>query len=98
MEDSMFQFPFIILVIILGAIVAVIADNKGKNPILWFFYGALIFIVAFIHVLATAPNQEVLEQRKLDAGDKKRCPFCAEVINKDAKICRFCKKELLDDE
>lgn len=28
------------------------------------------------------------------AADEQRCPFCAEVIKKGARICRFCKTDL----
>lgn len=27
--------------------------------------------------------------------DQKKCPFCAELINVEAKICRFCHKEIV---
>lgn len=27
-------------------------------------------------------------------ADEKKCPFCAEVIKKEAKICRFCQSKL----
>ena len=27
--------------------------------------------------------------------DQKKCPFCAELINVEAKICRFCQKEIV---
>jgi hypothetical protein len=27
--------------------------------------------------------------------DKKKCPFCAELIKVEAKICRFCQKEIV---
>jgi hypothetical protein len=28
------------------------------------------------------------------AADERKCPFCAEVIKVEAKVCRFCQKEL----
>lgn len=35
----------------LGLIPAIIAASKGRNFILWWFYGWMLFIVAFIHSL-----------------------------------------------
>ena len=29
----------------------------------------------------------------LSKGNRRKCPFCAEDIHKEAKICPFCKKE-----
>lgn len=30
----------------------------------------------------------------VEANSKRKCPYCAEIIRSDAKICRFCRKEL----
>jgi hypothetical protein len=30
-----------------------------------------------------------------ESDNKRKCPFCGELIQADAKICRFCQKELL---
>lgn len=97
MED-MFTFNFFVWVVVFGAIVGIIAHCKGKDAMPWFLYGALLFIVALPHVLVTKPNQKALDERKIKNGEKKRCPFCDELINVNAKICHFCKKELVQNE
>jgi hypothetical protein len=51
--------------------------------------------VPLVHALLAPRNQAVLEARQLAAGMRK-CPFCAEMIKQDAKVCRWCGKETAD--
>ena len=60
----------LILFVFLGVIVGTIAQDKGLRFWPWFWYGALLFIIAIIHVLVAAPHPtKVTWVRK--------CPFCA---------------------
>jgi len=72
---------WLLWVIILGLIPAMIANKKGRNFMCWWLYGAALFIIALPHSLLIEP-----------AGAKK-CPFCSEIIKKDAKVCRYCGRE-----
>jgi ribosomal protein S14 len=85
---------FVIIWIILGAVVGFIANSKGKSGLAWFLYGFLLWPIALVHILVARPNSDVIEQRELKSGDKKKCPHCAELIRSDAKVCRYCSREL----
>ncbi|WP_288186097.1 hypothetical protein [uncultured Sporomusa sp.] len=81
------------ITVVIGLIPAVIAYRKGRTLLLWWFYGTALFIVALIHSFFLKPTAEHQEQENIDAGMKK-CPFCAEYIKPDAKVCRCCSRDL----
>ena len=83
-----------IIALLIGLIPAFIANNKGKSFVLWWIYGALIFIVALPHSLIMKADQQSIEKQQLLEGMKK-CPFCVEMIKQDAKVCRYCGRDLV---
>lgn len=54
------------------------AEKRGGNPLSWFILGILFGPLAFIVAITSG----------------KRCHDCLSVIPKDAKVCRYCGKEL----
>ena len=79
--------------LILGLIPAVIAERKGRNGVAWWIYGSALFLFALPHALFLKPSQENIDKRKLLEGMKK-CPHCAEIIRGEAKVCRFCGRNM----
>jgi len=59
---------------------------------LLFGWTVIGWIAAFIWSL-TAVKQEASENTEKRSGSK-QCPYCAETIKKEAKVCRYCGREL----
>jgi len=79
--------------VIIGSLPAYIAQNKGKSFLLWWIYGALLFIVALPHSLLMKADTNAVEENALSGGAKK-CPYCAELVKQKAVVYRFCHREL----
>jgi len=76
---------------ILGLIPAFIAQSKGRSFGAWWLYGALLFIVAIIHVLVIPSDSATY----INSSDSRSCPFCAEPIRRQAIKCKHCGSEVL---
>ncbi|MBX3491827.1 MAG: zinc ribbon domain-containing protein [Parvibaculum sp.] len=84
---------YLLLPIVLGLIPAVIAREKGRSFGVWWLYGALLWIVAFPHSILLSKNQDQIDARAIRQGGQK-CPHCAEIVRRDARVCRFCGGDL----
>lgn len=101
-----------LLWIAIGVVIAVAAKGRGREPLLWFIYGFLIWPIALIHlfilpktderiaheagVAAQGVGQARLAAIESQGAGRQPCPYCAELILPAAKLCPHCKTRLED--
>lgn len=85
---------FVVIMIIIGVITAMVASNKGRDGLSWFFVGLLFGPLGLIISLVVSSNDEVIEQTLISSGASKKCPYCAELVKKEALICKHCGSDL----
>lgn len=79
--------------LLMAIIVAVVASINGLGAVPWFFYALLVWPVALIHVLVK-PRSVAAATAQAVAEGRRPCPFCAEMIKREAKLCPHCRQDL----
>jgi RNA polymerase subunit RPABC4/transcription elongation factor Spt4 len=73
-----------------AAVTTIVANTKGLSMGKWFAIGFILGPIGVIWSLVTAKDESALEAKSLSTGKFKKCPSCAEVIKKDAEVCKHC--------
>lgn len=83
---------WIVFWLLCGGVAAMIASSKGSSGWVGFIVGALLgpfgIIIAFF-----IGGEQAQGQKQLAAGEKKKCPRCAELVQPDALVCKHCGNE-----
>jgi hypothetical protein len=90
-------FAGLLLALILGCIPGAIAQSKGHSFAGWWIFGALLFIVALPMSLMLSPKRDEYADQinaLAFAAAHRKCPSCAEMVKREAVICRFCGRDL----
>lgn len=80
---------------IFGVAVGFAASNKGRSGVGYFLLSILISpLLAVLILFLTGDNEPEVEKQKLKNGAYKKCSFCAELVKKEAVVCKHCNREL----
>jgi RNA polymerase subunit RPABC4/transcription elongation factor Spt4 len=69
--------------------------ESGVGFLAAFFLSPLLAVLIFALIPAQTDS---LERQSLASGEVKKCPFCAELIRREAIKCRYCGSELTQSE
>jgi hypothetical protein len=76
---------------------ALIADNRGGNWATGFWLGLIFGPFGLLFSLFTG-GEDARASKELASGKKKRCPRCAELVQRAALVCKHCGHEFAEAE
>jgi len=85
----------VVIWFILCICVGAYANGKGRSGIGFFFLSFFLSpLIGFIIALISKSNEKEIEEKTILSGERKKCPYCAELVKIEATVCKHCQRDL----
>jgi len=85
---------FAVFYILATAVVSLIASSRGRSGFGWFLLAFLTSPLIAVVLLVCLPKKGVGDPEAISVKTHVKCPDCAELVRKEAKVCKHCSCKL----
>ena len=87
----------VVLWLFFSIVAGIIASNKGRSGFGFFLLSIFLSpVIGIVCAALASPDRDKVEAAKLSDPSYRQCPYCKEIIRRDAIRCRYCQATIDD--